>query len=141
MVKEIFRVYIPIYWGMLGRLQRRIGSTGRLGRLPKRKRKAEVNVTKTTEEEMQLDMVNPYSETSYYEVTHSNYGGDGVNVELTTCADIAESVQVGHATKDVEDYSEQEAEHHAAYDDVGRMSGEEESREMEHGRAITGGAR
>ena len=71
-----------------------------------------VKVMKTADEEMQLEMMTPDSETSYYEVTQSKSEGDGVNVELITCADIAENVQVGHATKDGEDASEQEAEHH-----------------------------
>ena len=37
-------------------------------------------------EEMQLEMVTPDSVTSYYEVTKSKSEGDGVNVELITCA-------------------------------------------------------
>ena len=71
-------------------------------------------------------MVTPDSEASYYEVTQSKSEGDGVNVELITCADIAESAQVGHATKDGEYASEQEAEHHTIYDDDGRMSEEQD---------------
>ena len=58
------------------------------------------------------------------EVQHDEVGktadeGDGFNVELNTCADIAESAQVGHVTKDGEDASEQEAEHHKTYADDG----------------------
>ena len=32
------------------------------------------------------------------------------------CSDIAESAQVGHLTKDGEDASEQESEHHTTHD-------------------------
>ena len=59
-----------------------------------------VKVTKTAEDEMQLEGVTPDSEASYYEVTQSKSEGDGVNVELITCADIAESAQVGYAIMD-----------------------------------------
>ena len=89
---------------------------------------------KTAEKEMQLDMVTPDSETSYYEVTQSKYEGDGVNVQVITCADIAESVQVGHATKDGEDDAEQEAEHHTTDYDDERMSKEQERSDIEHGK-------
>ena len=58
-----------------------------------------MTVTKTADEEMQLEMVTPDSEASYYEVIQSKYEGDDVNVELITCADFTESAQVGHATK------------------------------------------
>ena len=91
---------------------------------------------KTADEEMQLEMVTPDSEASYYEVTQNTSEGDGVNVELITCADIAESVQVGHATKDGEDASGQEAEHHTTDDDDGRMSEGQERSDMEHWRAM-----
>ena len=65
-----------------------------------------VKVMKTVDEKMQLEMVTPDSEVGYeVEVTQSRSEGDGVNVELITCADIAESAQVGHATKDGEDAS------------------------------------
>ena len=84
---------------------------------------------------MQLEIVTIDSEASYYDVTQSKSEGDGFNVELNTCAHIAESAQVGHATKDGEDASEQEAEHHTTdYDD--ERSWEEERSEMEHWRAI-----
>ena len=83
-----------------------------------------MKVMKTAEEIVTLD-----GEASYYEVTQSHSEGDGFNVELNTCADMAESAQVGHATNDGEDASEQEAEHHTTYDDDGRMSGEEDGSE------------
>ena len=89
-----------------------------------------MEVMKTAEEEMQLEIVNLYIEASYYVATQSMSERDGFKVELNTCADIAESAQVGHATKDGEDALEQEAEHHATHDDGGRMSGEEERSEM-----------
>ena len=95
-----------------------------------------VKVMKTADEEMQLEMVTPDSVTSYYEVTQSKSEGDGVNVELITCADIAESVQVGHATKDGEDASGQEAEHHTTDYEDGRMSKEQERSDIEHGIAL-----
>ena len=68
-----------------------------------------VKVMKTGEEEIQLEMATPHSEASYYKVTQNMSEGNGVNVVLITCADIAESTQVGHVTKDGEDASEQEA--------------------------------
>ena len=70
-----------------------------LGDVMKTAEMQHVNVTKTADEEMQLEMVTPDSEASYYEVTQSKSDGDGVNVELITCADFTESAQVGHATK------------------------------------------
>ena len=95
-----------------------------------------MKVMKTADEEMQLEMVTPDSVTSYYEVTPSKSEGYGVNVELITCADIAESVQVGHATKDGEDASGQEAEHHTTDYEGGRMSKEQERSDIEHGIAL-----
>ena len=95
-----------------------------------------MKVMKTADEEMQLEMVTPDNETSYFEVTQGKSEGDGVNVELITCADIAESVQVGHATKDGEDASEQEAEHHTTDYDDGRTNKEQERSDFEHGIAI-----
>ena len=93
-----------------------------------------MKVMKTADEVMQLDIVTPDSEASYNGVIQGKSEEDGFNVELKTCADIAESAQVGHATKDGEDASEQEAaEHHTTYDGDGRMSGDEERSEMEHG--------
>ena len=92
-----------------------------------------MKVMKTAEEDMRLQIVTLDGEASYYEVTQSNYEGDGFNVELNTCGDMAESAQVGHATKDGKDASEQEAEHHPTYDDDGRMSGEEDRSEWNIG--------
>ena len=85
---------------------------------------------------MQLEKVTPDSEANHYEVTHIKSEGDGFNVELNTCADIAESAQVGHATKGGEDASEQEAEHHKTDEYDGRLMMEQERDDMEHGRAI-----
>ena len=51
------------------------------------------------------------------------------------CADIAESAQVGHVTKDREDASEQEAERYTTGDDDVQLKEEQERSEMEHGRA------
>ena len=94
-------------------------------------------VGKTADEEkMQLENVTPDSEASHYEVTQIKYEGDGFNVVLSTCADIAESAQVGHVTKDGEDASAQEAEHHKTDEDDGRLMMEQERNDMEHGRAI-----
>ena len=94
-----------------------------------------VKAMKTAEETMQLEKVTPDCEANHYEVTHIKSEGDGFNVELNTCADIAESAQVGHVTKDGEDASEQEAEHHKTDEDDGRLM-EQERNNMEHGRAI-----
>ena len=95
-----------------------------------------VNVMKTAEEKMQLEKATTDSEASHYEVTQIKSEGDGFNVELNTCADIAESAQVGHATKDGENASEQEAEHHKTDEYDGRLMMEQERDDMEHGRAI-----
>ena len=94
-----------------------------------------VKVGKTSEETMQLEKVTPGSEANHYEVTHIKSEVDGFNVELNTCADIAESAQVGNVTKNGEDASEQEADHHKTDEDDGRLV-EQERNNMEHGRAI-----
>ena len=62
-------------------------------------------VVKTAKEEMKHVKViggdaGGGSEASYYDVTQSESEGDGFNVELNTCADIAESAQVDHAVND-----------------------------------------
>ena len=85
---------------------------------------------------MQLEKVTPDSDANHYEVTQIKSEGDGVNVELNTCADIAESAQVGHVTKDGEDAFEQEAEHEKTDEEDGRLMMEQERNSMEHGRAI-----
>ena len=85
---------------------------------------------------MQLEKVTPYSEANHYEVTQIKSEGDGFNVEVNTCADIAESAQVDHVTKDGENASEQEAEHHKTDEDDGRLMTEQERNNMEHERAI-----
>ena len=95
-----------------------------------------VTVMKTAEEKMQLEKATPNSEANHYELTQIKSEGDGFKVELNTCADIAESAQVGHATKDGEDASEQEAEHHKTDEYDGRLMMEQERNDMEHGRAI-----
>ena len=89
-------------------------------------------VGKTADAEMQHAKVME----SHYEVTQIKSEGDGFNVELNICADIAESAQVGHVTKDEEDASEQEAEHHTTDEDDGRLRKEQERNDMEHGRAL-----
>ena len=95
-----------------------------------------VKVMKTAEENMQLENVTPDSEASHYEVTHIKSEVDGSNVVLNTYADIAESAQVGHVTKDGEDASKPEAEHHKTDEYDGRLMMEQERNDMEHGRAI-----
>ena len=52
------------------------------------------------------------------------------------CADIAESAQRGHVTKDEEYVSEKEAEHHTTYDDDERLE-EQERSEMEQVRSVS----
>ena len=59
-----------------------------------------VKVMKTAEETMQLEKVSPDSAANHYEITQIKSEGDGFNVELNTCADIAESAQVGNVTTD-----------------------------------------
>ena len=84
----------------------------------------------TAEEETQLEKGTPDSEAGYTEVTQIRSEGDGFKVKLNMSADIVESAQVGHMTKDEEYVSEQEAEHHTADDDDERLE-EQERSEME----------
>ena len=72
----------------------------------------------------------PDSEASYTEVTQIRSEGDGFNVKLNVCADIAESEQGEHVTKDEEYVSEQEAGHRTTDDDDERLE-EQERSEME----------
>ena len=88
----------------------------------------------SAEEETQLEKVTPDSEAGYTEVTQIRSEGDGFKVKLNMCADIAESAQAGHMTKDEEYVSEQEAEHHTADDDDERLE-EQERSEMEQERS------
>ena len=82
----------------------------------------------TAEEETQLEKVTPDSEAGYTEVTQIRSEGDGFKVKLNMCADIAESAQGGHMTKDEEYVSEQEAEHHTTDDDDERLEEQERSK-------------
>ena len=66
-------------------------------------------VGNTAEEEMQHDNVTLVCEASYYEVTRVKYEGNGFNLNLNTCANIAEN--------DREDASQKEAGHHTTDDD------------------------
>ena len=88
----------------------------------------------TAEEETQLEKVTPDSEAGYTEVTQIRSEGDGFKVKLNMCADIEESAQGGHMTKDEEYVSEQEAEHHTTDDDDERLE-EQERSEMEQERS------
>ena len=90
-------------------------------------------VGKTAEEETQLEKVAPDSEAGYTEVTQIRSEGDGFKVKLNMCADIVESAQGGHMTKDEEYVFEQEAEHHTTDDDDERLE-EQERSEMEQER-------
>ena len=63
------------------------------------------------------------------------YDGDGFNVKLNMCADIAESAQGGRVVKAEECVSEQEAEHHTTDDDNGERLEEHERSEMEQERS------
>ena len=89
---------------------------------------------KTAEEETQLEKVTTDSEAGYTEVTQIRSEGDGFKVKLNMCADIAESAQGGHMTKDEEYVFEQEAEHHTTDDDDERLE-EQERSEMERERS------
>ena len=95
----------------------------------------------TAEEETQLEKVTPDSGASYTEVTQIMSEGDGFNLKLNMCADIAESAQGGRVTKDEECVSEQEAEHHTTDDDDERLEEhdrskmEQERSEMEQKRS------
>ena len=75
----------------------------------------------TAEEDTHLEKVTPDSEAGYTEVTQIRCEGDGFKVKLNMCADIAETAQGGHMTKDEEYVSEQEAEHHTTDDDDERL--------------------
>ena len=76
----------------------------------------------------------PDSEAGYTEVTQIRSEGDGFKVKLNMCADIAESEQGGHMTKDEEYVSEQEAERHTTDDDDERLEEQERSK-MEQDRS------
>ena len=83
---------------------------------------------KTAEEETQLEKVTTDSEAGYTEVTQIRSQGDGFKVKLNMCADIVESAQGGHMTKDEEYVFEQEAEHHTIDDDDERLEEQERSK-------------
>ena len=83
---------------------------------------------KTAEEETQLEKVTTDSEAGYTEVTQIRSEGDGFKVKLNMCADIVESAQGGHMTKDDEYVFEQEAEHHTTDDDDERLEEQERSK-------------
>ena len=83
---------------------------------------------KTAEEETQLEKVTTDSEAGYTEVTQIRSEGYGFKVKLNMCADIVESAQGGHMTKDDEYVFEQEAEHHTTDDDDERLEEQERSK-------------
>ena len=94
---------------------------------------------KTAEEETQLEKVTTDSEAGYTEVTQIRSEGYGFKVKLNMCADIAESAQGGHMTKDEEYVSEQERsemeqERGEMEQEMSEM--EQERSEMERERAI-----
>ena len=82
----------------------------------------------TAEEETQLEKGTPDSEAGYTEVTQIRSEGDGFKVKLNMCADIVESAQGGHMTKDEEYVFEQETEHHTTDDDDERLEEQERSK-------------
>ena len=88
----------------------------------------------TAEEETQLEKGTTDSEAGYTEVTQIRSEGNGFKVKLNMCADIVESAQGEHMTKDEEYVSEQEAEHHTTDEDDERLE-EQERSEMEQQRS------